>query len=76
MKHSGLNFLGLVGSFFYVLVHCGMIYSTFWKVIYLREKESTCVGGVGQRERERKTPADSTLSLEPVVGLSLVTLRL
>ena len=39
--------------------------------LYFRVKEPEG----GQRERERKTPADASLSLEPNVGLDLKTLR-
>jgi len=33
-------------------------------------------GGKGQKERERKTQADSMPSMEPDVGLDLTTLRI
>ena len=43
--------------------------------IYLTERESSSVVGKGQRESGRQTQADSVLSMEPDVGLSLITLR-
>lgn len=44
--------------------------------IYLREQECTLEHGrEDQRQKERETRADSTLSAEPDVGLNLTTLR-
>lgn len=52
------------------------MYHYFLKMYLFAEKESEKVSKWGQgRDRERECQADSPLSAEPEVGISLMTLR-
>ena len=47
----------------------------FYRFINLRESACMCIWLEGQREKKTESQADSMLSVEPHVGLDLITLR-